>query len=146
MWEVLQHKCSIQIQRYCIQTIKKKGLSYFKTRQGKKVVLMDRHTYNDKCFELLSMKQFTMLTSYPKKTLESKVRRTLGKIKSKFIEQEYKKLYPTGSLPIKFYGIAKIHKIPVNGNTDPLPIRPIVCRINTTTYNIVRYYSKLQKP
>ena len=60
---------------------------------------MDRHKYTDKCLALLSRKQFTTLTNDPTKTLESKVQRTLRKIKSKFTEQEYKKLYPTGSCP-----------------------------------------------
>ena len=54
-------------------------------------------------------------------------------MKSKFTEQKYKKLYSTGSCPEKFYGTAKIHKTPVNGNIDDLPIRPIVSNINTVT-------------
>ena len=67
---------------------------------------MDRHKYSDKCLRLLLTKQFTVLNNDPTKTLESKVQRTLRKLKSKFTEQEYKKLYPTGSCPWKFYGTA----------------------------------------
>ena len=78
--------------------------------------------------------------------MENKVQQTLRKIKSKFTEQEYKKLYPTGSCPAKFYGTAKIHKIPVNGNIDDLPIRPIVSNINTATYNLAKYLSKFLAP
>ena len=100
---------------------------------------MDRHKYTDKCLALLSAKQFTTLTNDLTKTLESKVQRILRKIKSKFIEQEYKKLYPTGSCPGKLYGTAKIHKIRVNGNINDLPIRPVVSNINTATYNLVPY-------
>ena len=107
---------------------------------------MDRHKYTDKCLALISTKQFTTLTNDPTRTLESKVQRTLQKIKSKFTEQEYKKLYPTGSCPGKFYGTAKIHKIPVNGNIDDLPIRPIVSIINTATYNLAKYLTKLLAP
>ena len=107
---------------------------------------MDRHKYTDKCLALLSTKQFTTLTNDPTKTLESKAQRTLRKMKSIFTEQEYKKLYPTGSCPGKFYGTAKIHKIPVNGNIDDLPIRPIVSNINTPTYNLAKCLTKLLAP
>ena len=77
---------------------------------------------------------------------KAKVQRALRKIKSKFTEQECKKLYPTGSCPRKFYGTPKIHKVQVNGNIDNLPIRPIVSNINTATYNLVKYLSKLLAP
>ena len=105
---------------------------------------MDRHKYTDKCLALLSTKQFTTLTNDPTKTLESKALRTLRKMKSIFTEQEYKKLHPTGSCPGKFYGTTKIHKIPVNGNIDDLPIRPILS--NTATYNLAKYLTKLLAP
>ena len=90
---------------------------------------MDRRKYTDKCLALLSAKQFTTLTNDPNKTLESKVQRNLRKIKSRFTEQEYKKLHQTGSCPGKFHGTAKIHKISVNGNIDDLPIRLIASNI-----------------
>ena len=79
-------------------------------------------------------------------TKPCKVQWTLQKIKSKFTEQEYKKLYQTGSCPRKFYGTAKIHKTPVNGNIDDLPIRLIVSSLNTATYNLAKYFSKLLAP
>ena len=85
---------------------KREDLVILKQDKGRGVVLMDRHKYSVKCLTLLSTKQFTTLTNDPTKTLESKVQRTLRKIKSKFTEQEYKKLYPTGSCPWKFYGTA----------------------------------------
>ena len=108
--------------------------------------LSNRHKYTDKCLALLSAKQFITLTNDPTKTLESNVQRTLRKIKPKFTEQEYKKLYPTGSCPWKFYVTAKIHKIPVNGNSNDLPIRIIVSNINTATYNLAKYLTKLLAP
>ena len=39
------------------------------------------------------------------------IQNVLRKIKSKFSEQEYKRLYPTGSAPARFYGTAKIHNL-----------------------------------
>ena len=108
---------------------KREDIVILKQVKGRGVVLMDRHKYTDKCLALLSAKQFTTLTNDPNKTLESKVQRNLRKMKSRFTEQEYKKLYPTGSCPGKFYGTAKIHKVPVNGNIDDLSIRPIASNI-----------------
>ena len=109
-----------------------------KQEKGRGLVLMYRHIYTDKCLALLSTKEFTTVTDDLTKTMESKVPRTLRKTKLKFSEPEYKKLYPTGSSPEKFYGTAKMHKIPVNGNIDDLPIRPVVSNINTATYNLAK--------
>ena len=75
---------------------------------------------------LLTTKNFKQVDSDPRKTLESKVQKSLRKQKSKLSPYEYKKLYPSGSCPGKFYGIPKLHKLPVNGKIDDLPIRPIV--------------------
>ena len=78
--------------------------------------------------------------------MESKVQRTLRKIKSKFTGQEYKKLHPTGSCRGELYCTVKIHKIPVNGNIDDLPIRSITSNINTATYNLANCLTKLLAP
>ena len=125
---------------------KREDLVILKQDKGRGVVLMDRHKSSVKCLTLLSTKQFTTLTNDPTKTLESKVQRTLRKIKSKFTEQKYKKLYSTGSCRRKFYCTTKIHKIPVNGNIDDLPIRLITSNINTATYNLANYLTKLLAP
>ena len=146
MREVLQRKGSIQIRRCCSKLSKRKNIVFLNQNKGRGVALMDRHKYTVKCLAWLSTRQFTTLTNDPTKTLDGKVRRTLRKTKSKFTEQEYKKLYPTGSCPGKFYDTVKIHKIPVNGNIDDLPIRPIVSNINTETYNLPNYLSKLLAP
>ena len=50
----------------------------------------------------------------------------LRKIKPNSTDQEYKRLYPSGSAPGKIYGTAKLHKILLNDGVDKLPIRPIV--------------------
>ena len=64
---------------------------------------------------MLSTKQFLNVETDPTKSLEIKIQRILRKIKSKFPEQEYKRLYPTGSRPGKFYGTAKMHRLSLNG-------------------------------
>ena len=81
----------------------------------------------------------------PTRKLESKVQRTLRKIKSKLPESIYKNFYPIGSVPGKFYGNVKIHKLSSNDGND-LPLRPIVSNIGTATYETAKYLAKLLSP
>ena len=67
-------------------------------------------------------------------------------MKSKFSEQEYKRLHPTGSAPAQFYSTAKIHKLKNDSTVDDLPIRPIVSNINTASYQLVKDLAKLLSP
>ena len=85
-------------------------------------------------------------SNYTTKTLESKILCTLRKLKSKITDQEYKDLYPTESQPGKFYDTAKRCKLPADGNLNHLPLRPKVSNINTSTYNLAKYLSKLLSP
>ena len=107
---------------------------------------MDKHKYIEKFMFLLTTKQFKQVDSDPTKALESKKQRSLRKFKSKLSPSEYKKLYPKGSFPGKFYGTAKLHKLPVNDKIDDLPIRPIVSTNNTATYQLVKHLSKVLFP
>ena len=61
-------------------------------------------------------------------------------------DQEYKRLYPSGSAPGKFYGTAKLHKISINDDVDKLPIRPIISNTRTTTYQLAKYLARLLSP
>ena len=56
------------------------------------VVILDRTKYIDKCLSMLATKQFSKLDYDPTSKLESRVQRTLRKIKSKLPENVYKKL------------------------------------------------------
>ena len=47
---------------------------------------------------------------------------------------------------LKKYGTAKVHKLPVNGGINELPIRAIVSNLNTATDNLVKCLSKLLSP
>ena len=44
---------------------------------------------------------------------------------------------------VHFCGTAKLHKLPVNGKTDDLPIRPIVPSINTATYQLEKHLAEV---
>ena len=64
-------------------------------------------------------------------------------VKNRLSSKEYYQLYPTGSCTEKFYGIAKIHKLPLNGFIDNLPLRP---KIDTASYQQAKYLAKLLSP
>ena len=73
-------------------------------------------------FELLSTKQFQILNFDPKKSAELKVQRMLRKIKSKLPIQDYKRLYPNGSYPGRFYGTTKLQKFNLMGMLTTIPL------------------------
>ena len=91
---------------------------------------------------MVATKKFSKLEYDPTSKLESKVQRTLRKIKSKLPENVYKKLYPTGSYSGRFYGNAKVHKLSIN-NVDDLRLRPIVSNIGTATYEAAKCLASL---
>ena len=94
---------------------------------------------------MVATKQFSKLGYDSTSKLESKVQRTLRKIKSKLPENVYKKLYLTWSYPAKFYGNAKVHKLSTN-SIDYLTLRPIVSNISTATYETAKYLASLLTP
>ena len=107
---------------------------------------MDRTKYTDKCLELLQMNQFMKLNHDPGKSIEGKIQLILRKVKNRLSSKEYYQLYPTGSCAGKFYGTAKIHKLPPNGFIDNLPLRPIISNIGTASYQLAKYLAKLLSP
>ena len=129
--------CRIKISYKHRKTIgnlsKRNDVIILKQDKGRGLVLMDKNKYTEKCMLFLITKQFKKLDNDPTKMTEGKIQRMLRRIKPKFSEHEYKVLYSPGSSPGKFYGTAKICKVPRNGNIDQLPIRLIVSNLNTAT-------------
>ena len=78
--------------------------------------------------------------------MKEKVQKTLRKIKHKFEDNEYSKLYPTGSRPGLFYRTPKVHKIQQQQQQqrlEELTMRPVISNIRTATYEITKYLNKL---
>ena len=69
---------------------------------------------------------------------QSIVNKTQRKLR-KLTIQEYHHLYPTGSNQGRFYGTAKLNKLPPNDTIEELPIRPIVSNIGTVSYRLAKY-------
>ena len=104
---------------------------------------MGRTKYTDKCLELLQTNQFTKLNHDQTKSVEGEIQRILRKVKNRLSSNEYYQLYPTGSCAGKFYGTAKIHKLPPNGFIDNLPLKLIISNIGNGSYQAVKYLAKL---
>ena len=56
------------------------------------------------------------------------------------------RIYPTGSAPVKFYGMAKQDKIPVNGTLNDLSLHLIISNIGTASYQPTKYLANLLYP
>ena len=119
-----------------------------KQDKGRGVVLLDKSRYIEKCMEHLDTENFQLIENDTTNKVEEAVKKALGKIKNIIGEEDYKKIYPTGSNPGKFYGTAKVHKIRTD-ETDKvgkLPLRPIVSNIGTATHKTAKYLCKLLTP
>ena len=114
--------------------------------KGRGVTILNRKDYIHKCLGILNTNQFRKLETDPTKTLERKIQRTLRKIKHTFTENDYKKLYPTGSRPGLFYGTPKVHKLKDKDGLKELTMRPIISNIGTATYETAKYLNKLFTP
>ena len=54
-------------------------------------------------------------------------------------DQLYKKMYPTGAVAPKFYGLPKIHK-------GDIPLRPIVSSRGSISYEVAKELSRILRP
>ena len=90
---------------------KREDIVVLKADKGRGIVIMNTDKYHEKCLEQLDMEQFEKLNHDPTKIIQRKVQNALRKMKSKLSINKYKRKYPTGSSPGKFYGTAEIHKL-----------------------------------
>ena len=77
---------------------------------------------------------------------EASLQRFLSKLKQKdfFNENEYDKLYLSGSAPARIYGTPKMHKFS-SGDSFP-QLRLIVSSIGTFNYNLAHFLCDLLSP
>ena len=120
-----------------------KQLVILKQDKGRVVVLLDKTKYVEKFLSIISTNKFKKLDKNPTVSNEAKIQRTLRKMKSRFILQEYNKVYRTGSNAGKLIGTAKIHKLPELGIVDQLPLHPIVSNIGTASYYLAKHLAKI---
>ena len=82
------------------------------------------------------------------KEVEERVQKTLRGMKEEIGETAYQKIYPSGSNPGRFYGMAKVHKLKPEDEdkVNRLPIRPIISNIGTATHKTAKYLCDLLSP
>ena len=123
-----------------------KNIILIKQEKGRRIVILDKKHFIEKCFSIVESKQFQKLKKDPTKILESTVQRTLRKIKNVLSENDYKKLDLTRSRPGLFYGTAKVHKLQSNQGLSELTVKPILSKIGTATYETAKYLNNLLSP
>ena len=111
------------------------------------VVISHRKLYDSATQEIISdTSKFEKLNEDPTLKLEASLQRFLRKLKQKsfFNENEYDKLYPSGSAPAGIYGTPKMHRLSFSDSYPKL--RPIVSSIDTLNYNLPRFLCDLLLP
>ena len=109
--------------------------------KGSATVVMSKEDYDRKVMALLNTPTYRRLPRDPTASQESKISRTLHKLKTekKLPLRVYDKLRPSGSQPPRIYGLPKIHK-------PDVPLRPMVSCINSPTYRVSQHISALISP
>ena len=111
------------------------------TDKGVALVIIDKNDYIQKAEELLNTNTYKKIPEDPTNKQKNKLVNILKSIKSEggLSEETYKKLYPTGAVASKFYGLPKIHK-------PGIPLRSIVSSTGTATYNTAKELARILKP
>ena len=111
------------------------------TDKGVALVVMNKTDYINKSEELLNTSTYKRKPEDPTNKQKAKLINILKKIKSEggLSEDGYKKMYPTGAVSPKYYGLPKIHKAGT-------PLRPIISSIGTATYNTAKELARILKP
>ena len=110
--------------------------------KGVAMVIMDQEEYTNKALALLQdTNTYKVLKKDPTSKLRNKLITILKDIKhtGSLSTNKYKQLYPTSTVPPKFYGLPKIHKVST-------PLRPIVSSRGFLTYGVAKELAYIIKP
>ena len=110
--------------------------------KGVALVVIDTVDYIRKAKEILEdTNTYRVIHTDPTSRLKNKLINILRRTKAATGMQDniYKKMYPTGVSPPKFYGLPKIHK-------KNIPLRPIVSSIGSVAYGVAKVLAEIIKP
>ena len=109
--------------------------------KGVPMVIMDRQDYINKAKHHLKQPTYRAIPQDPTITIKNKLINILKRVKNQtgLDYVTYESMYPTGSVPPKFYGLPKIHK-------PDTPLRPIVSSCGSVTYGVAKELTKILKP
>ena len=119
-----------------------KNIVITKPDKGNSVVILDRDVYDNCMLNILNDNtKFGILNEDPTISRETSLQNKLRALKKKgfFNEAEYEKIYPTGSVPARIYGLPKMHK----QYTEFPSFRPIVSSLGTFNYNLAVFLGNL---
>ena len=109
--------------------------------KGVTLVIMEKNDYIQKAEELLNTTTYKKIPEDPTNKHKNRLVNILKSIKTEggLNEDTYRKLYPTGAVLPKFYGLPKVHE-------PGIPLRPIVSSTGTATYNTAKELARILKP
>ena len=111
------------------------------TDKGMSMTVLDKEDYIKKSEDLLKQTTYRELAADPTNKYKNKLINLQKTIKSEggINNKTYKRLYPTGAVSPKYYGLPKIHKAGV-------PLRPIISSRGSATYETAKDLAKIIKP
>ena len=109
--------------------------------KGVSMVVMEKKEYIKKSEELLNHSTYKALTTDPTNKYKSNLINLLKTIKAEggIDNNTYKRLYPTGAVPPKYYGLPKVHK-------QGIPLRPIISSRGSVSYETAKELAKILMP
>ena len=109
--------------------------------KGVSTVVIDKKEYIRKAEELLRQPTYKPIPTDPTNRYKNMLIILLKKIKTEggIDEVTYRRIYPKGARPPKFYGLPNVHK-------TGMPLRLIVTSIGTVTYETSKELSRIMKP
>ena len=109
--------------------------------KGVSMVVMEKKEYIKKSEDLLNQSTYKALTTDPTNKYKSKLINLLKTIKAEggLDNNTYKRLYPTGAVPPKYYGLPKVHK-------QGIPLRSIISSRGSVSYETAKELAKILKP
>ena len=109
--------------------------------KGVAMVVLEKEDYIRKSEDLLKKNTYRELTADPTNKYKNKLISLLKTIKSQggINNTTYRRLYPTGAVSPKYYGLPKIHK-------PGAPLRPIISSRGSATYETAKELANIIKP
>ena len=106
-----------------------------------KTVMNDDEDYTAKSETLLQQSNYKVLKTDPTNKYKNKLIALLKTIKTEggMDDITYKRLYPTGAVPPKYYGLPKVHK-------PGMPLRPIISSVGSVTHATAKELTRIIKP
>ena len=109
--------------------------------KGVSMVVLDSEDYTAKSETLLHQPNYKVLKTDPTNKYKNKLVGLLKTIKAEggIDDITYKRLYPTGAVLPKYYGLPKVHK-------PGMPLRPIISSIGSVTHSTAKELARIIKP